>query len=145
MTNVIELGEFRLSRQREHSLPKTGECRHMRLQLDDRGDIVRCSDCGAQISAYWALTMLAEEFSRWRERLEAQDKRLREEQGKALHLIAARRVEKLWRGHKMAPLCPHCNRGVLLEDCFGNAAISREIELRRRTAEKLQTEGKKTP
>ncbi len=141
---IVEIGEFRLSRQREHNMRKTGECRHLRLELEDRGDIVRCGDCGAQVSAYWALSMLADEFSRWGDRLESQDKRLREEQDKALHLIAARRIEKLWRGRKMTPLCPHCNRGILPEDGLGHAAISREIELRRHSAGQQIAQEKET-
>lgn len=132
MGDIVEIGDFSLARKHRGGYAPTGECRHNHLTLDDNGDVVRCSDCNAQVSAYWALAMIADEFSRQMGRLQAGKRDLAEAVAREVHLIAAKEVEKAWRSRTMVPSCPHCHRGIFPQDGFGKSLISREIENRRR-------------
>lgn len=42
---------------------RPSECAHRHIKLDARGGIVTCSDCGAALSPFWALTMLADQYA----------------------------------------------------------------------------------
>ncbi|GEM_PF-4444040 len=66
---------------------------------------------------------------------------LEQDKSHNLHLIAAKKVEAVWRSRNMAPCCPHCGRGILPEDKLGDAQTRRDFELRRRQAR--PEEGKK--
>lgn len=136
MGDLVEIGDFSLARKnRGGHVPFGTECQHKHLILDDNGGIVRCADCSAQVSPYWALTMLREEYKRQWERLQAGKRELEAARAKELHLLAAQRVEKAWRSRTKVPTCPHCRRGIFPQDGFGRAMIAVEMERRRRRVE----------
>jgi DNA-directed RNA polymerase subunit RPC12/RpoP len=129
---IIEIGDLRFSRNRIARAYRADQCKHHRLRLDENGDVVVCEDCGIQVSAFWALCMLADEFDREFAKLRSARANLAREKAAEVHLLAARKVDAVWRSRTMVPACPHCGIGVLPEDGLGNARISREMELRRR-------------
>ena len=132
MSTIISFSDAKISRDRRNYRP--GACRHLHLALDDEGEIVRCSDCQVQVGAYWALTMLIERFQRERAALDARDAGLKELASRTLHLKAARVIESIWRGRKMAPLCPQCNEAILPEDGMGSSMASLDMVTRLRAA-----------
>lgn len=133
-TNVIDIGQWRLKRRDRFRVAAKGECPHHRLLLDDRGEVVTCEDCHAQLSPYWVLSTLAEDIATERARNDAGRRLLREECQNTLHLTSARRVESLWQTGRLVPTCPHCRGGILAEDNLGSQTILRAAELRRRKA-----------
>ena len=102
----------------------------MHMEMDDAVQAVRCLDCGGIVEAYWALRSILSEIQAARASIERARAEIEEGRRATLHLIAAKRVEKLWRGRRMAPVCPHCRRGILPEDGLGTQAIQREMEVR---------------
>lgn len=132
--NVIQLGEL-IIRQREKRRGFRDErCRHTNTTWDANGDIITCDDCKMQISPVWMLHMLVEHYSEAMRKVAARERSIAEDKAHNLHLIAARRVEAVWRSRNMAPCCPHCGRGILPEDKLGDAQTRRDFELRRRQA-----------
>lgn len=132
MGDLVEIGDFSLARKNRGGYTPIGECAHKHITMDDTGDVVRCADCKTQVSAYWALTMIAEEYARQWNKLQHSKQALEEAKAKDIHLLAAQRVEKAWRSHSMVPSCPHCHRGIFPQDGFGNGMVNKEIENRRR-------------
>lgn len=104
----------------------------MQFTIDTTGDIVTCDQCGRQISAMYALSLLVDEWDRSMSKLQASQAQHTAELAKGVHLRAAQRVEKAWRSRTMAPVCPHCREPILATDGFGSINVSREIALRRR-------------
>lgn len=86
------------------------------------------------VSAFWALEMLSDEYNRALSKLQRDREALAKAKEAETHLLAARRVESVWRSRTMVPACPHCGTGILPEDGLGSSQINRGIELRRRAA-----------
>ena len=135
MTNVIDIDALRVARKSGY-VRAPGECRHMHITLDDNGDIVKCDDCGVQLSAYWAITHFTEYYQRAIAKLTSAQKRLATAQEEGVHLLAARRVERAWRSRTMVPACPHCGEGIGPKDDFGGTCINKAIYERRRAAKR---------
>lgn len=127
---VTHIGNYTL-RNAGNRAPQTG-CEHRELVLDRDAESVRCVQCGSQVSAYQALEMLAGEWDGAVATLRREAAELEKAKQGHLHLLAARKVEKAWRGRGTVPACPHCHRGILPEDNLGDRVVSRAIELRRR-------------
>lgn len=134
MADIIQIGEWQLQHKHKHRYTEPGECDHKHIELDARGDIVRCVKCGVQLSAFWALEMLSDEYNRALGKLKRDREALAKAKESEIHLLAARKVESVWRSRSMVPACPHCGTGILPEDGLGSSRINREIELRRRAA-----------
>jgi ribosomal protein S27E len=131
MSNVVDIDQLRIRRDQLY-VRSTSECKHMHITLDDNGDIVKCNDCGMQLSAYWALTHFTEYYQRAIAKLMHGQNALREAQERGVNLTAAREVERAWRSRTMVPTCPHCGEGISAKDGFGRSAINKEIDERRR-------------
>lgn len=137
MRNVVQIDEMRLTRAHRSYLPKPGDCKHMHLTMDEDGDIVKCDDCGMQVSAFWALKMLTEHYERAMANLKGRERAQAEAEQKTIHLKAAQRVEAAWRSRTMVPTCPHCGEGISATDGFGGGAVNKQIDERRREARRL--------
>lgn len=61
MSNVYLFRRTRITKDDRTYRPS--ECAHRHIKLDARGGIVTCSDCGAALSPFWALTMLADQYA----------------------------------------------------------------------------------
>lgn len=133
--NIISIGDWKIQRNGEHRIQTEGDCDHKHLELDERGDVVRCLKCGTQVSAFWAIKMISEQYNSSLRRLVRERETVKQAKEENLHLLAAKKVEKAWRRRSMVPACPHCGRGILPEDGLGSSMINREMELRRRKAE----------
>lgn len=145
MSNIIQIGEWSVQRRaRSASSPQAG-CDHAQIALESHGQVVRCLKCGDQLSAFWALQMLADQYDRATAELEQERRALARAREAELHLPAALKVEQLWRGRKLAPACPHCGRGILPEDGLGSLQINQEFELRRRAAQSHGEPGHASP
>jgi hypothetical protein len=133
--NVIDFGATSFHIQQERYSRKKDECQHKNLELDDKGGIVTCIDCKVQVSAYWAIKMLVTEWHGHAKKIAHQVAELNADKAANLHLVAARKVEAVWRRPSMVPCCPHCGRGILATDGLGATQMSKKIELRRREGE----------
>ena len=61
MSNVYAFRRIRITK--DDRMYRPSECVHRHIKLDSRGGIVTCSDCGAALSPFWALTMLADQYA----------------------------------------------------------------------------------
>lgn len=136
MADVIHIGEWQLQRTQQRDDPGLEACDHKHIELDRRGAVVRCNKCGVQLSAFWALEMLSDEYNRALTGLAREKEALAKAKASETHLLAARKVERVWRSRRSLPACPHCGRGILPEDGLGSRTIARELELRRRAVTK---------
>lgn len=135
--DILDFGEFRL-KKRGSRYSQTG-CAHKDIVIDPDEGTLECQDCGASIDPFSKLVKIAER----QKALQWHRKRERERLGELWravrnyrpHLRAAKALEQIWRGGKLAPNCPHCNAALLPEDCTGGlSSRSAEIERQRRKA-----------
>lgn len=138
MSEVIDIGDLRIKRERMRYMQGDG-CLHKNWTMDDHGGTVSCQTCKQQLTVYWALDKIIDEYNTWTHRFNAERAAFKEVTAKEVVLIAAKRVEKAWRQQSMVPSCPHCHRGILPTDGFGNSTISKELEIKRREKAALQS------
>lgn len=141
MSNVIEIAGFKLTRGQGPS--RTKDCPHKNLTLDSAGaGIVICDDCNRQVSAFWALQMISDQFEHEMAKLKRQEKALEEVSSKTLHLKAAQKAESAWRSRTMVPTCPNCSQPIFATDGFGGSCIGKEWaeKLRKDFIKKRQAE-----
>lgn len=134
MSNVIQIEAMRLTRAQREWVASPSKCKHMNLTMDDQGDIVTCDDCSKQVSAFWALQMLVEEYGKAFDKLERRAQQQAESERKSIHLKAAQVVEAAWRSRTMAPTCPHCGEAIFATDGLGRTQVNKEMAERRRKA-----------
>lgn len=134
--NVVNIGDFSIAKADRTWDARIGKgvCRHLRIEMDDHGEVVTCRDCGVHVSAYWALKTLAGYWGDAARKQKAAQERLTEEKSAHLHLIAAKKAEQAWRNQKMVPCCPHCGEGISAKDGFGGSMVSKRIDEARREA-----------
>jgi hypothetical protein len=88
VSKVVDIRNFRITRdERTHRI---GECAHRHIKLDRHGGIVTCRNCGAALSAFWALEMLSEQYTVALANIARLDKRLMQADERILTLSAAR-------------------------------------------------------
>lgn len=132
--NVVQFGDIYFKARGRRAVWEQDRCAHTHLTLDSNGDIVLCDDCGKQVSAFWALQKIVDQWGRHANAIERRQERLNEEVKSVVHLIAAKKVERAWRSRKMVPTCPHCHEPIFPEDGFGGSMVNKEIAKRRRAA-----------
>lgn len=140
MTNIIEIGELRIKRERRNTFEG---CQHKNFTVDPNGDTVICNDCQKQIGSHFALVLLIENWDKEVKKLEAKQARHAEELTKSVSLRAAQRVESVWRSRTMVPMCPHCSEAIFPEDNLGGSATNREMAIRRRQTSLLALKAEK--
>lgn len=128
---VVDFGDIRVSRglsRRPHT-----SCLHVNLIFDRNERRIWCSDCEKNVDPFDAFESIANNMSAAISHFQSIKKSALEAQDYNIHLIAAKNIEKLWRGKKLAPVCPHCRTGLLPDDFkSGCSAISFELEKQRR-------------
>lgn len=122
--NVISLRDA----LRMHS-GKAIKCRHVRYELDTNNRTVHCRDCNAEVSAYEALDTIARGVSSVLADLEAARKEAAELKAYNPFLKAVKRLEGIWRGSRMLPICPHCRRGIEAEALAKTGQVSRRFDV----------------
>jgi len=139
LTNVVQFAELQIARLKDDARRRHEGCQHRRIQLDDVGQVVKCLDCEKQISAYWALGMLAASWKSQVRSLEHQKSEAKAATEVNLHLLAAKRVEGVWRSRNQLPCCPHCARGIDPADGLGSHTVSKVFEQGLRARETAET------
>jgi len=129
--NVIDFGGMRLAKGwRRRDAPK---CAHRRLVLSQTDRLIECDDCGRQIEAFDAVLAIYARLDEMVAHIRRDHHKADEGAKAVLVRRAAKELDRSW-GRKMAPNCPHCEKGLLPED-FANGARSargRELEIARR-------------
>jgi hypothetical protein len=138
MSNVIQIESLRLKFQQKNSAERSASCKHMNLTFDSEGHVVTCDDCSRQISAFWVVEMMSEQYEKAFARLRRREQAVEQAEQNTLISRAAKRVDEVWRGRTMAPICPHCSEAILPEDGMGSSRVSREAELARRRARAIK-------
>lgn len=128
LTNVVQFSDLQIARLKDDVRRRHEGCQHRRIQLDDVGQVVKCLDCDKQISAYWALGMLAASWKSQVRSLEHQKNEAKAATEVNLHLLAAKKVESVWRSRHQLPCCPHCARGIDPADGLGSHTVSKTFE-----------------
>lgn len=130
--NVVNIGDFRFERDKTgyHGVTFGGACAHKNLTMDDNGHTCTCKDCGKQVSAFWALEMILQEYRRQYDKLRNRMNVQRKIETKTLRLKAAQNIESAWRRRGTVPTCPHCSRGIFPSDNFGVVGKALELEAR---------------
>lgn len=139
-SNVVDIGAMRIARVKEIQAPKPGDCPHLSISMEDRGDIVSCADCGKQLSAYWALKQFTEGYGRRMAAMNEEIARTVSERATVLHLKGAKLAETAWRKHDTVPNCPHCKRGIFHDDGFGHTNVSKLWEQGLRARERSEAQ-----
>lgn len=107
--------------------------------MDTKNRCVNCGYCGALIDPYEAMEYLATKY----EKFEQQTKALLEQRKQIAayepHLLVIRELERGYRGKKMLPCCPHCNKGIYIEEI--KSWVGRGYEEHRRFEEKRRKDG----
>jgi uncharacterized protein (DUF983 family) len=130
---VVDLAGFRITRGTSKRVPWE-RCKHRKLIYDRQDRRVRCEDCNRDLDAFDALMVMVDGFGEMMGEVRRKQAAAREATAHSVVSRAAKAVDKLWRGQRMAPCCPHCSRGLLPEDFAGgvSSAVGREYEIARR-------------
>lgn len=124
-----------------HETKKRGRtCTHNRQRyvVDQAHGTVYCKDCEEPVSAFRALCEIADEESRFRQSWAALKIRYDEMQSYKPWLLVVRKLERMWRGKRMLPCCPHCGHGLYAEELTGSA-VGIEYETERRKHDGIRT------
>jgi hypothetical protein len=87
MSSVIPFARLRVSKDDRTHRPL--ECAHHHIRLDPRGGLVNCRDCGVSLTPFWALSMLADQYTLALAQIERLNDRLRLADARILELSAA--------------------------------------------------------
>lgn len=128
---VVDFGDARVARGM--SRRPVSICKHTTLVYDTKERRIWCEDCQSTVEGFDAFLVLVEQFSDAQSIISRKNAEANAAQDHALHLIAAKNLEKHWRGRTMAVPCPHCGGGLLPEDFKSiPGATSADIERARR-------------
>lgn len=127
---IVTIGDLKIRRAQRFSRDPA-RCAHNDLEMQADGEIIVCMDCSRQVSAYWVLGQLLDQYrDAWRA-VRSEWEQARWERKKTVRMVAARKIEDAWR-RGMAPCCPHCDRAILPEDGLGEVQVNRALEVARR-------------
>lgn len=133
---VVDIGDLRIARGLTRR--RIGNCRHVHLVYDVLERRVFCHDCESAVEGFDAFVQLVERYDQVEKRIAA----LREMELATVHSRAAQAFDKVFRGRRMAPLCPHCKQAIMPEDVVsGLSTTSRELECARRLRAKGASNG----
>lgn len=118
-----------------HEARKRGKpcgCLHQRFVIDERHGTVECADCQEVVSAFHAICAIAKHEGMYRRRLAVMREEEKRHQSERGWLRAVKNMNRIWRGGKALPTCPHCGRGLARDDMEHCGMVSAEIEEARR-------------
>ena len=87
MENVVDFGEFKLTQKYKSNYKG---CQHKSMTADPNGEIVTCDDCNKQISTWYALMSLVDQYQGIHRKLQSQANAQFEVDKKQLHLKVTR-------------------------------------------------------
>ena len=115
----VEIGDVEITFKRGTLIEFKGECAHKKLRAEEDGEILICTDCNKQVSAWWALMRFSRQVSDWKDSITHREQIVAEAEKRTVVLRAAQKVEEAWRRRKFNPCCPHCHKPIGPEDGFG--------------------------
>lgn len=128
--NVVDFGELRVARGMSRRPFRT--CNHTSMVYDPRERRIYCEECESDVEPFDAFMAIVERYdSALKKYRKIKDDAIAA-RAHNLHRIAAKKLEKLWRGKQLLPCCPHCSRGLLPSDMENPRSTSRVFELRLR-------------
>lgn len=86
MSSVIPFTRLRVTKDERIDRPL--ECAHHHIRLDPRGGLVNCRECGAALTPFWALSMLADQYAIALAQIQRLNERLAHADGRILELSA---------------------------------------------------------
>ena len=111
---IIQLTALR----RNNNLSKRCACLHPRYEIDENCREVICAQCGAKVDAFDALAHLARDSEWWQREVESLLEQRKEIANWKPHLPALKNMERENR-QGMIPVCPHCGKGIKVEEITG--------------------------
>ena len=91
---------------------KSTVCEHQRVWIDDQLGVVECRDCEAIISAFHFLKKMAHRENQLFVRLSSMSTEIKELKAWQPWMKVIKNLERMWRGGKYLPCCPHCLRAL---------------------------------
>jgi len=134
VNKIIDFGDIRVSRGLSRRPPST--CKHRALVYDSSERRIWCKDCENNVESFDAFKGIVEQFHNAHSDLDRKREEVKQSVEHNIHLMACKNLEKIWRGRRMAPCCPHCSGALLPEDLYNTSTISYELEVQRRKAKK---------
>ena len=129
---VVDIEVLRINR----NINKRCQCDDRNYVVDTQNKEVSCGKCGARIDPYEAIEDLAYNHERLQREAQMLLDQRREITNYKINMVVFRGLESNYRGKKMLPICPHCNRAFYFEEL--NFWTNREIEERRRKVDLVE-------
>jgi len=107
-----------------------------RYEIDTTNREVFCKECGNVVDAFDAMLMLTERGKRLEDEISGLYEQAVEISKYKPWLLVVREIERNVRGGEMIPTCPHCHKGILLEEIKGYTNKQMELERRKFNSEK---------
>lgn len=128
--NVIQLSTFRRSGEKKRCQCYTDwENKDASFIVDVENREIVCGYCGEKKDPIEVFEILMEQENRLNDNVNRLYEQARELYNYKPRLKAAKEFESRVRGDRFVPVCPHCEKGILLEEM---SYRSKEYELNRR-------------
>ena len=130
---VVSLTAWRNSKR-----PKT-TCKHERTLIDQIAGTVECRECGEVLSPFHVLLRMAQGERALFDRVRSLQAKADELARYSPHLKTMKELERIWRGRRMIPICPHCGTGIWPQELLagGSRGVRYEITLRQKAGKLL--------
>ncbi|QEA38625.1 hypothetical protein FGL86_05720 [Pistricoccus aurantiacus] len=125
---VVDFGDLRVARGLTRR--PVASCRHLHLVYDNNERRVWCEDCESEVEPFDAFKAVCENIDSATNRLKRREQEVKEAEQFATRSRAVKALDKAWRSHHQAPMCPHCREALLPED-FSSGAMTTGRELAR--------------
>lgn len=134
-SNVIQLSTFRVDYGKErhcecyrHSYPK----KKPSFVLDYNNREISCKHCGNVVDPIYAFEVLATDQENWQRELETAFEQAKEIRNYKPWRKAIKAIEQQSNNGKTVPTCPHCHKGILIDEIAFGYWINKDHELQAR-------------
>lgn len=136
---VVDLAGYRVRSGRTPYKSQKDLCKHTKVIYSSTERRVWCEDCNSPVDAFDALMTVVHHFENMQMEINRRLNKASEGKRAVIGRRAAKEFDNLWN-RKMAPCCPHCQRGLLPHDFADGAssAVGIEYENARRKRELTQ-------
>lgn len=136
--NVVDIGDLRVARG--WTRRPVSACLHRHMMYDTNERRIWCQDCEQNVEPFDAFVFLTGYFDTANKALRAREARVRGAEDAALHSLAAKAIDEVWRRRNVVPACPECGGGLLPEDFkFGvQSCVGADFARARRASRRKQ-------
>ena len=121
----------------EHGMQKLCTCgRDFKYKIDTENRLIYCK-CGAIIDPFEAICNLAKHYDRISDETQRILQAKKEVAMWNPWLLPLREIERTYHGGSMLPSCPHCGRGILVDE-LARSSVNKGRELERRKFDKKE-------